>query len=791
MKKSLFSLLLMAIPAIAMGSIEVGKTYRIAPVADATKSLMSSNANTNANAAVVVWTETNLPVQQWIAEDAGEEMIAFRNVYTGKYLDSSNGSSTQVANQTGWTLTADASQADCYTMKQRLSLSLNTPAEGRQPVISRKGTLWLIEEVQPQTTFDETARQRMLSGYLQQYMQDRGTGYRTFCAGGWGEAETLECILDCYEATGDSRVLDVFESCYNYLKQKVGSSWNKLVYENDYKWYGHDFNDDVMWLIIAAARAHLLTGKTMYLNDAKINFNTIWNRAYLGYIGMLRWAENSGDRNGTNSCINGPAEVAACYLGMGTGDESYFEKARELYQNQRQYLFEASTGKVWDSVVLDPNTLTVKSRNNWVSSYNQGTMLGAAILLYRHYGTEQYKQDADKIINRARVDLCNNEGIIHVCQSADGDFQGFKGILMRYAGLYAREFNNENYQQWVLANAARAYNNLNSRSFGHSAWLTKASEDFMFGTGNDAVDYSLQGCAFGGAASLAAAFSVPVGKLQKTAISSADAQRDEQRSITFTYQAERAGHYLVKLFYRAQSKTTQSLTISDGAAQSVTLAATGSAQGQRMLFTTLKAGENSLCFSNSSNQLPEIEKIEVSYLSDVFNKLEAEHAVTTGQVTLGQSDDASGGMYARNIGNGLSNTITFKYDAVEAGDYYVDVTYFYSLNRQMYIRVNNGTKVSSTYESTGSLDAAKAKVKRLKVTLKAGSNTITFGNDNGGAPYIDVIMLSRVDDPAAITSAVSQTEPQDQSWYSLTGVKHRSVLKPGLYIRGHKKFMVR
>ncbi|WP_027454484.1 glycoside hydrolase family 76 protein [Xylanibacter brevis] len=789
MKKSFFSLILLAASTAAMGAIEVGKSYRIAPVADTSKSLMVSNASTSAGAPVVVWTETNVPAQQWTAEDAGDGKMAFRNVYTGMYLDATSASLTQVANQTGWTLTANAEQAGCYTLKQRLSLRLTNPTEGRQPIAGGTGTLWLLEEVQPQTTFDETARQRMLNGYLQQYMQDRGTGYRTFCAGGWGEAETLESILDCYEATGDSRVLDVFESCYNYLKQQVGSSWNKLVYKDDYKWYGHDFNDDVMWLIIAAARAHLLTGKTAYLADAKNNFNTIWNRAYLGYIGMLRWAENSGDRNGTNSCINGPAEVAACYIGMGTGDESYFEKARELYQNQRQYLFEPSTGKVWDSVVLDPNTLAVKSRNNWVSTYNQGTMLGAAILLYRHYGTEQYKQDADKIINRARVDLCNNEGIIHVCQSADGDFQGFKGILMRYAGLYAREFNNEDYQQWVLANAARAYNNMNSRSFGHSAWLTKASEDFMFGSGNDAVDYSLQGCAFGGAASLAAAFSVPVGKLQKTAISSDDAQREENRSMAFTYQAERAGHYMVKVYYRADGKTNVSLTVNDGSASSNSLASTGSTLGQRMLFATLKAGENTLTLSNSSNKLPAIEKIEVTYLSDVFNQLEAEHAVTTGQVTLSQSDDASGGMYARNIGNGSSNTITFKYDAAEAGDYYVDVTYFYSQNRQMYVRVNNGTKASTTYESTGSLDAAKAKVKRLQVTLKAGTNLLTFGNDNGGAPYIDKIQLTRVDDPAAIVPVVKSS--QSQAWYSLTGVKYDAPVRPGLYIHGNKKVLVK
>ena len=123
------------------------------------------------------------------------------------------------------------------------------------------------------------------------------------------------------------------------MKYHVGEYWDNGVAVSGYNWWGYNYNDDVMWLIIDAIRAYLLTGKQMYLNDAKRNFDPIWNRAYLGYVGLLRWAEQDGDRNGANSCVNGPAEVAACYIALATGDESYYEKARELYSNQRQYLF--------------------------------------------------------------------------------------------------------------------------------------------------------------------------------------------------------------------------------------------------------------------------------------------------------------------------------------------------------------------------------------------------------------------------------------------------------------------
>ena len=122
----------------------------------------------------------------------------------------------------------------------------------------------------------------MTDGFLHQYMQDKGSGYRTFVNGSWGEAETLEAVLDCYEATGDRTFLNVFEACYNYMRYHVGTTWNGGTVVGGYDWFGYDFNDDVMWLIIAAARAYHLTGKLSYLNDAKRNFDLIWQRAYLG-----------------------------------------------------------------------------------------------------------------------------------------------------------------------------------------------------------------------------------------------------------------------------------------------------------------------------------------------------------------------------------------------------------------------------------------------------------------------------------------------------------------------------
>ena len=46
--------------------------------------------------------------------------------------------------------------------------------------------------------------------------------------------------------------------------------------------------------------------------------------------------------------------------------------------------------------------------NNWRSTYNQGTFLGAAIMLYEKYGTQQYYDDACNVMANTVKHLCYN-----------------------------------------------------------------------------------------------------------------------------------------------------------------------------------------------------------------------------------------------------------------------------------------------------------------------------------------------------------------------------------------------
>jgi predicted alpha-1,6-mannanase (GH76 family) len=325
--------------------------------------------------------------------------------------------------------------------------------------------------------------------------------------GFWGEAEMMETLLDAYETTGKQEYKTMFEEVYlHFVSTPAG--WGRPGNGRDWLW--NDFNDDIAWAVLASVRANLMFGQhpnrgISYLNIGKDNFDRMYTRALLP-SGMLRWSQDPSGNQGSNSCINGPAEIAACYLAIATGDDSYCEKAKDLYALQRRYLYEPSSGKVFDSGSWNNGSFTVG--NYWVSTYNQGTFLGAALMLYKRYGDAQYLNDAHKIVEWTQKDLCNTRGIIKVCGSGD-DLQGFKGILMRYLRRYVVDLALPDKVEWLQRNALHAYNNRNSQGVSWTAWWEKASENFVFSDGTK-DGYNFSDKPFGCSTAVSAAFNAPL-----------------------------------------------------------------------------------------------------------------------------------------------------------------------------------------------------------------------------------------------------------------------------------------
>lgn len=274
----------------------------------------------------------------------------------------------------------------------------------------------------------------------------------------WDTAEIIECYIDAYECTKDEGIKEDMLRFAELFYRRNGQNWQNNTY-----------NDDIMWICIAYCRITMLTGDETFYRMAKLNYDMTYERAYSTHLGGgLFWTT---DNQTKNSCVNCPGAIAACLIGEISGDESYFEKAKGLIEWELENMYVASTGQVYDSYNLRGE------KNQWASTYNQGTFVGANMLLYKHYGDESYLNNAKKAADYAMRHLTTGDGIINVEANLDnGDLPGFKGILTRWFYRFAKETNDLEILTFLQNNAAAAFNNRNSEGLIWTDWSSQTPE---------------------------------------------------------------------------------------------------------------------------------------------------------------------------------------------------------------------------------------------------------------------------------------------------------------------------
>ena len=505
--RRIFITLIALAASFAAQAFETGQTVRLV---HGGKSVFVENSSLDENKNAVLWTETNVNAQRWTLTAKTNGTFFLTNDYTGFYLGGiSSGNSGNVgqisrtaANSKGsWEFVPVEGTTDQYLIFQgttrRFALAAAAdPKEGSvltivntaaaTPVDTARIT-WTVEVTQPMAReFTKDKRDDMMAKWKARAYRQASTGWVIGNGGWWGDAEMFEIVLDALETTGDQQYATMFDNLYTNFIARNKNTW----YQQGVSGY-NEYNDDIAWMCIACIRAYLLTGQTKYRTTAKTNFDGMFKRADCYGNDLLQW-KHSSESKGTNSCINGPAAVCACYLAIAQADTSYYQKARKTYMAERSKLFEMSNGKptgaVWDSYDQASGNY-----NKWCSTYNQGTNLGAAVMLYNHYGEQMFKDDADAIIKWSEKNMANSKGIIHVCQTVSGDLTNFKGIMLRYLRMYAESFNDPSHYAWIAKNAYHAWNNRNSSGITSSAWLTKAEEDFKHLEGSDYKNFGNDG----------------------------------------------------------------------------------------------------------------------------------------------------------------------------------------------------------------------------------------------------------------------------------------------------------
>lgn len=250
----------------------------------------------------------------------------------------------------------------------------------------------------------------------------------------WMSAHAWECILEAYQRTGNAAYKQQVTDIYDGFVKFFGSDWTQ-----------NDYNDDILWWVIACTRAYEVTGEKRYLDQARKHFDWVYSTQTDTVFGGGIWWRNDEHKT-KNSCIVQPAIIAAMNLAKLTGNPAYRTQAESLYDWQKRTLTEAS-GKVYDAI-----NFTGLAKGS--TTYNQGTFIGSAQLLGK-------TADADKAMEWTRLNLADAAGILK--NDTQSDFGTFAQIFIRYAVRFARTPTGAKHLAWLETNAQTAWKNRRKR----------------------------------------------------------------------------------------------------------------------------------------------------------------------------------------------------------------------------------------------------------------------------------------------------------------------------------------
>ena len=153
---------------------------------------------------------------------------------------------------------------------------------------------------------------------------------------------------------------------------------------------GGVFYDDNAWVALALLARHRRLGDADGLALARRVVSCCcsgWSsEGGWSHAGGIRWKAEAANRS-RNTCANGPSAEAAAMVHARTGDRATLEWALRIYEWTRRALGDPD-GLYLDRIMPDGWRVP----DYW--SYNQGTMVGAAVLLADATGEARYLEEA-------------------------------------------------------------------------------------------------------------------------------------------------------------------------------------------------------------------------------------------------------------------------------------------------------------------------------------------------------------------------------------------------------------
>ena len=278
----------------------------------------------------------------------------------------------------------------------------------------------------------------------------------------WTQAMYWDMAMNAYKLTGNKKYLKLVKDIF----QGGAGEYDQYNWDNAVEWFIYD---DIMWWTVSLARAYELTGDKKYLKLSETSFNRVWYGSpvvkdpgsYDPKRGGMYWQwiqtdpPNRPVNDGKMACINYPAVIGAMSLYNHTGNEEYFDKAKEIYQWAHDNLFNATTGAVADSK-------HGKGQPTWkMHVYNQATCIGAAVMLYKKTNDERYLNDAVLAADYVKNVMCDENGIIpgEGRGNLDNEQGIYTAILAQYIVRLIEDCNRPEYLPWLRHNIDTAWGN--------------------------------------------------------------------------------------------------------------------------------------------------------------------------------------------------------------------------------------------------------------------------------------------------------------------------------------------
>lgn len=152
------------------------------------------------------------------------------------------------------------------------------------------------------------------------------------------------------------------------------------------------YYDDNGLVGIDYIEAYRITQRPGYLEKAKQILTFILSGWDQRFEGGTAWLE--GKRDQKPACANGKAVVLSAKLYEATGDPYYLETTRSIYDWMMKYLLIPETYIIANSWLCRRDGGV---REDKPYTYNTGTVIQAAVSLYRATGDSKYLDDAKKL----------------------------------------------------------------------------------------------------------------------------------------------------------------------------------------------------------------------------------------------------------------------------------------------------------------------------------------------------------------------------------------------------------